>query len=96
LSGSTTYRERASFVNLVFKYASTIRIRAIFAQPLEKMITLVRAGTAESWPRMVAAVEEALRLGVSDTAAVLHIFQMPLHFDNAPPVLRYRPARNWL
>ena len=26
---------------------------------------------------MIAAVEEALRLGVSDAAAVLHILQMP-------------------
>jgi hypothetical protein len=42
------------------------------------MITLVRAGTpANTWPRLIAAVEEALRLGVSDTAAVMHILQMP-------------------
>jgi hypothetical protein len=26
---------------------------------------------------LIAAVEEALRLGVSDTAAVMHILQMP-------------------
>jgi transposase len=51
-----------------------------------EMIGLVRAGTACSssperasaqWQRLVAAVEEALRLGVSDAAAVLHILHMP-------------------
>ena len=47
------------------------------AKGTREMITLVRAGTAESWPRMLASVEEALRLGVSAAAAVLHIFQMP-------------------
>ena len=41
------------------------------------MITLVRVGLAEGWDRLVAAVEEALRLGVSDAAAVLHILRMP-------------------
>jgi transposase len=42
-----------------------------------EMITLVRAGMAEGWNRMIAAVEEALRLGVSDAAAALHILHMP-------------------
>ena len=42
-----------------------------------EMITLVRAGMAEDWSRLIAAVEEALRLGVSDAAAVLHILRMP-------------------
>ena len=42
-----------------------------------EMITLVRAGSAEGWPRLIAAVEEALRMGVSDAAAVLHILHMP-------------------
>ena len=50
------------------------------------MIGLVRAGSACSssperataqWQRLVTAVEEALRLGVSDAAAVLHILNMP-------------------
>lgn len=31
----------------------------------------------EEWDRLIAAVEEALRLGVTDAAAVLHIFHMP-------------------
>ena len=42
-----------------------------------EMITLVRAGSASGWARLIAAVEEALRLGVSDAAAVLHILNMP-------------------
>ena len=42
-----------------------------------EMITLVRVGTVEGWDRLIAAVEEALRLGVSDAAAVLHILRMP-------------------
>ena len=45
------------------------------------MITLVRAGLGDErtdgWGRIVRAVEEALRLGVSDAAAVLHIRNMP-------------------
>ena len=42
-----------------------------------EMIDLVRAGIGMGWQRLVAAVEEALRLGVSDAAAVLHILYMP-------------------
>ena len=42
-----------------------------------EMITLVRAGSAAGWDRLIAAVEEALRLGVGDAAAVLHIMNMP-------------------
>jgi transposase len=42
-----------------------------------EMITLVRAGTVSGWKRVIAAVEEALRLGVTDAAAVLHILNMP-------------------
>lgn len=42
-----------------------------------EMITLVREGAANGWPRLITAVEEALRLGVSDAAAVLHILRMP-------------------
>ncbi|MEO7650740.1 MAG: IS21 family transposase [Bryobacteraceae bacterium] len=42
-----------------------------------EMNTLVRAGSGKQWEKMIAAVEEALRLGVSDAAAVLHILNMP-------------------
>jgi hypothetical protein len=41
------------------------------------MITLVRAGSVSGWGRLIAAMEEALRLGVTDAAAVLHILNMP-------------------
>jgi hypothetical protein len=41
------------------------------------MITLVRAGSGSGWAPLIAAVEEAQRLGVSDAAAVLHIMRMP-------------------
>ena len=43
----------------------------------KEMIGLVRTGTVRGWPQLIAAVEEALRLGVSDSAAVLHILNMP-------------------
>lgn len=42
-----------------------------------EMITLVRAGSGDKWSRLIVAVEEALRLGVTDAAAVLHILHMP-------------------
>ena len=41
------------------------------------MISLVRAGSIDGWDKLIAAVEEALRLGISDAAAVLHILHMP-------------------
>ena len=41
------------------------------------MIKLVRAGLGANWDGLIRAVEEALRLGVSDTAAVMHIMDMP-------------------
>ena len=42
-----------------------------------EMIELVRAGLCTSWPRLIAAVEQALSLGVSDSAAVHHILAIP-------------------
>jgi transposase len=42
-----------------------------------EMITLVRAGSGSGWSRLIASVEEALRLGARDAAAVLHIMNMP-------------------
>src|SRR5215467_6493503 len=42
-----------------------------------EMIGLVRAGQGSGWSRLIAAVEEAQRLGVSHAAAVLHIMNMP-------------------
>src|ERR1035438_9462266 len=52
----------------------------IFGKLIEvsrEMIGLVRVGSVEGWDRLIAAVEEALHLGVTDAAAVLHIFHMP-------------------
>lgn len=43
----------------------------------KQMIGLVRAGLAHGWPKLITAVEEALRLEVSDEAAVIHILNMP-------------------
>jgi transposase len=42
-----------------------------------EMISLVRAGLSAGWDRLIGAVEEALRLGVTDAAAVEHILRMP-------------------
>lgn len=41
------------------------------------MISLIRAGSIEGWDKLIAAVKEALRLGISDAAAVLHLLRMP-------------------
>src|ERR1700689_1030374 len=37
-----------------------------------EMITLVRAGLSEGWERVIAAVEESLRIGGTAAAGVLH------------------------
>jgi hypothetical protein len=42
-----------------------------------EMIALVRAGTIDGWDKLIAAVNDALRLGISDSAAVLHLLRMP-------------------
>lgn len=42
-----------------------------------EMISLVRVGLSAGWDRLIRAVQEALRLGVSDAAAVMHILRMP-------------------
>jgi transposase len=47
------------------------------SQGTREMITLVRAGSVEGWEKLISAVEEALRLGISDAAAVLHLLRMP-------------------
>jgi hypothetical protein len=41
------------------------------------MIALVRAGLSDSWEKLIPAVEEALRLGVTDEGAVMRILRMP-------------------
>jgi len=42
-----------------------------------EMIALIRAGLSDGWEKLIAAVEEALRLGVTDAGAVMHILRMP-------------------
>lgn len=42
-----------------------------------EMIALVRTGLTEGWQRLIVAVQQALQLGVSDAAAVMHILRMP-------------------
>ena len=42
-----------------------------------EMIGLVRVGLVSGWDRLISAVEEALHLGVTDAAAVLHIMRTP-------------------
>jgi len=42
-----------------------------------EMIALVRAGLSDEWGKLIQAVEQALRLGVTDSAAIVHILHMP-------------------
>jgi hypothetical protein len=42
-----------------------------------EMIALVRAGSSDGWDKLIAAVKDALRLGISDAAAVMHLLRMP-------------------
>src|SRR5260370_38100609 len=42
-----------------------------------EMISLVRAGSIDGWDKLIVAVKEALRLGISDAAAVRHLLRMP-------------------
>jgi transposase len=42
-----------------------------------EMIGLVRVGLVSGWDRLIGAVEESLRLGITDAAAVLHILRTP-------------------
>jgi hypothetical protein len=41
------------------------------------MIALVRGGLGDEWSKLIHAVEQALSLGVTDSAAIIHILQMP-------------------
>jgi transposase len=43
----------------------------------KEMIALVRAGLSDEWNKLIHAVEQALSLGVTDSAAIIHILQMP-------------------
>jgi len=43
----------------------------------KEMIALVRAGLSHEWNKLIHAVEQALSLEVTDSAAIIHILQMP-------------------
>ena len=47
------------------------------AKGTREMIALVRAGSTDGWDELIVAVEETLRLGISDSAAVIHLLRMP-------------------
>lgn len=53
-----------------------------------EMIALVRVGLSDGWDRLIGAVQEALRLGVTDAAAVMHILRMPDPEDRRRYALR--------
>jgi hypothetical protein len=42
-----------------------------------EMIAVVRAGLGDEWSKLIQAVEQALRLGVTDSAAIIHILHTP-------------------
>ena len=42
-----------------------------------EMISLAHAGFIDGWDKLIVAVEEALRLGISDATTVLHLLHMP-------------------
>lgn len=47
------------------------------AKGTKQMIGLVREGTGNGWSKLIAAVEEVSRIGVTDGAAVLCMMQVP-------------------
>ena len=57
------------------------------------MITLVRAGAVDGWDQLIAAVKDALRLGISDAAAVLHCCICPIRSNAASMPLPW--PKNW-
>ena len=62
---------------LAYRFWDQLEQRLGKSYGTREMIALVRAGSVEGWERLIAAVEEALRIGVKDGAAVLHILRMP-------------------
>ena len=57
------------------------------SQGTREMITLVRAGTVSGWSGLVKSVEQALSLGTSDAAAVLHLLRRPAAEAPLPPAV---------
>lgn len=80
MAGSTAlaqWREAGRWPDCMDTIWGQLRARHGLSQGTREMIELVRAGLSDGWERLVAAVEEALRLGVSDAAAVIHILRLP-------------------
>ena len=80
MKGSTPleqWRQAGRWPDCLDRIWRHLELRHGKASGTREMIGLVRAGSVQGWPRLIAAVEEALRLGLSDGAAVLHILHMP-------------------
>jgi transposase len=80
MAGSTPlqqWRQAGRWPDCLDRIWSQLERRLGKSAGTREMITLVRVGGVAGWGRLIAAVEEALRLGVSDAAAVLHILNMP-------------------
>jgi transposase len=80
MAGSTAlqqWRQAGRWPTCMDRIWSNLEQRHGKSAGTREMITLVRAGSIDGWDRLIAAVEEALRLGVSDAAAVLHLLHMP-------------------
>jgi transposase len=80
LSGSTPlqqWRQAGRWPECLDRIWSYLEQRLGKSAGTREMITLVRVGSVSGWDRLIAAVEEALGLGVTDAAAVLHILNMP-------------------
>lgn len=80
MSGSTPlqqWREAGRWPECLDRIWKQLEARHGVSGGTRAMIALVRAGLGAGWKELIRAVEEALRLGVSDSAAVLHILHMP-------------------
>lgn len=80
MSGSTPlqqWRQAGRWPACLDRIWEQLEARLGKSRGTREMITLVRAGLGNGWEELIAAVEEALRIGVTDAAAVLHILRMP-------------------
>jgi len=80
MSGSTPlqqWRQAGRWPACLDRIWEQLEARHGKSQGTREMIALVRGGLANGWERLIGAVEEALRIGVTDAAAVLHILRMP-------------------
>jgi transposase len=80
MAGSTPleqWRQAGRWPKCMDQMLAQLELRHGKSKGTREMIELVRAGLSDDWQRLIAAVEEALRLGISDAAAVMHIMHMP-------------------